>query len=248
MTTLPSPPTGLLSPRNEFATSRAVSILFNMARSVSDRSKIVYQSSGGGSWRRLEDEDAWEYARRHERESLRAAGAGAHARRACTRDVDRRAERRKAVDMAGDYSHSHSQAAGGRKCRHTSRRRVTGASVTRRATVASPSRRPLLPSSTAARLPRVARSFASCWACCPSAPNHVYQDAHHPGLQIMQVQHVRDEGGLLTVPTDRDQTQIEPFSPRHNVVVGRNGSGKSNFFAGECRREEPSFSSSRMLP
>lgn len=32
---------------------------------------------------------------------------------------------------------------------------------------------------------------------------------------------------------DRDQTQIEPFSPRHNVVVGRNGSGKSNFFAGK---------------
>ena len=32
---------------------------------------------------------------------------------------------------------------------------------------------------------------------------------------------------------DRDQTQIEPFSARHNVVVGRNGSGKSNFFAGE---------------
>ena len=32
--------------------------------------------------------------------------------------------------------------------------------------------------------------------------------------------------------TDRDQTQIEPFSPGHNVVVGRNGSGKSNFFAG----------------
>ncbi|KAH7098435.1 RecF/RecN/SMC protein [Auriculariales sp. MPI-PUGE-AT-0066] len=29
----------------------------------------------------------------------------------------------------------------------------------------------------------------------------------------------------------RDQTQIEPFSPRHNVVLGRNGSGKSNFFA-----------------
>ncbi|KAL7423161.1 Structural maintenance of chromosomes protein 3 [Cryptotrichosporon argae] len=29
----------------------------------------------------------------------------------------------------------------------------------------------------------------------------------------------------------RDQTAIEPFSPRHNVVVGRNGSGKSNFFA-----------------
>ncbi|KAF8335540.1 RecF/RecN/SMC [Amanita rubescens] len=29
----------------------------------------------------------------------------------------------------------------------------------------------------------------------------------------------------------RDQTQIEPFSPKHNVVVGRNGSGKSNFFS-----------------
>ncbi|XP_065071317.1 structural maintenance of chromosomes protein 3-like [Rhopilema esculentum] len=28
----------------------------------------------------------------------------------------------------------------------------------------------------------------------------------------------------------RDQTIIDPFSPRHNVVVGRNGSGKSNFF------------------
>ncbi|KAJ2918709.1 hypothetical protein MD484_g1714, partial [Candolleomyces efflorescens] len=31
----------------------------------------------------------------------------------------------------------------------------------------------------------------------------------------------------------RDQTQIEPFSSKHNVVVGRNGSGKSNFFAGK---------------
>ncbi|KAF8316702.1 RecF/RecN/SMC N terminal domain-containing protein [Cantharellus anzutake] len=29
----------------------------------------------------------------------------------------------------------------------------------------------------------------------------------------------------------RDQTAIEPFSPSHNVVVGRNGSGKSNFFS-----------------
>lgn len=38
------------------------------------------------------------------------------------------------------------------------------------------------------------------------------------------------QSGLIRV--DRDQTQIEPFSPRHNVVVGRNGSGKSNFFAG----------------
>lgn len=29
----------------------------------------------------------------------------------------------------------------------------------------------------------------------------------------------------------KDQTQIEPFSPKCNVVVGRNGAGKSNFFA-----------------
>ncbi|CED84349.1 Structural maintenance of chromosome protein 3 (sister chromatid cohesion complex Cohesin, subunit SMC3) [Phaffia rhodozyma] len=29
----------------------------------------------------------------------------------------------------------------------------------------------------------------------------------------------------------RDQTPIEPFSSSHNVVVGRNGSGKSNFFS-----------------
>ncbi|TKA81051.1 Chromosome segregation protein sudA [Cryomyces minteri] len=29
----------------------------------------------------------------------------------------------------------------------------------------------------------------------------------------------------------KDQTVIEPFSPKLNVIVGRNGSGKSNFFA-----------------
>ncbi|TIA97321.1 hypothetical protein E3P96_03424 [Wallemia ichthyophaga] len=29
----------------------------------------------------------------------------------------------------------------------------------------------------------------------------------------------------------RDQTTVTPFSPGHNVVVGRNGSGKSNFFS-----------------
>ena len=45
--------------------------------------------------------------------------------------------------------------------------------------------------------------------------------------------------GLLSVHYERltrkhsykDQTVIEPFSPKHNVIVGRNGSGKSNFFA-----------------
>jgi predicted ATPase len=29
----------------------------------------------------------------------------------------------------------------------------------------------------------------------------------------------------------KDQTVVEPFSPKHNVIVGRNGTGKSNFFA-----------------
>ncbi len=28
----------------------------------------------------------------------------------------------------------------------------------------------------------------------------------------------------------RNQREIETFSPKHNVIVGRNGSGKSNFF------------------
>jgi structural maintenance of chromosome 3 (chondroitin sulfate proteoglycan 6) len=28
----------------------------------------------------------------------------------------------------------------------------------------------------------------------------------------------------------RNQEEIEQFSPQHNVIVGRNGSGKSNFF------------------
>lgn len=35
----------------------------------------------------------------------------------------------------------------------------------------------------------------------------------------------------LTNHSYKDQTVVEPFSPKHNVIVGRNGSGKSNFFA-----------------
>lgn len=35
----------------------------------------------------------------------------------------------------------------------------------------------------------------------------------------------------LIASSYKDQTVIEPFSPKHNVIVGRNGSGKSNFFA-----------------
>ena len=29
----------------------------------------------------------------------------------------------------------------------------------------------------------------------------------------------------------KDQTKIEPFSSKSNIIVGRNGAGKSNFFA-----------------
>jgi len=36
---------------------------------------------------------------------------------------------------------------------------------------------------------------------------------------------------LLTSHSYKDITVVEPFSPKHNVIVGRNGSGKSNFFA-----------------
>ena len=32
----------------------------------------------------------------------------------------------------------------------------------------------------------------------------------------------------------KDQLDIEPFSEHHNVIVGRNGTGKSNFFDGEA--------------
>jgi structural maintenance of chromosome 3 (chondroitin sulfate proteoglycan 6) len=35
----------------------------------------------------------------------------------------------------------------------------------------------------------------------------------------------------VDITSYKDQTQMEPFSPKCNVVVGRNGSGKSNFFA-----------------
>lgn len=37
--------------------------------------------------------------------------------------------------------------------------------------------------------------------------------------------------GANIIISYKEQTVIEPFSPKHNVIVGRNGSGKSNFFA-----------------
>ena len=33
----------------------------------------------------------------------------------------------------------------------------------------------------------------------------------------------------------RNEVVVEPFHPHHNCVVGRNGSGKSNFFLGNVR-------------
>lgn len=73
--------------------------------------------------------------------------------------------------------------------------------------------------------------------------SYAYQDLNDSRVQVVYVQ-CHDQAALFCSffqlliicfrPTDRDQTQIEPFSPKHNVVVGRNGSGKSNFFAGEC--------------
>lgn len=44
------------------------------------------------------------------------------------------------------------------------------------------------------------------------------------GMYIKQIQ-------IQGFKSYRDQTAVSPFSPRHNVVVGRNGSGKSNFFS-----------------
>ena len=41
----------------------------------------------------------------------------------------------------------------------------------------------------------------------------------------------------------REKTVCGPLNPMHNSVVGLNGSGKSNFFAGSALRPPPSVSS-----
>ena len=60
-----------------------------------------------------------------------------------------------------------------------------------------------------------------------------YQTNHYPGLQ--KVSSSLDNPSCCPLTrcdcSYKDQTVIEPFSPKHNVIVGRNGSGKSNFFA-----------------
>lgn len=71
-------------------------------------------------------------------------------------------------------------------------------------------------------------------ARCRVDRQDVYQADGHPGLQevcapVPLVRHGRHT--LITDDSYKDQTIIEPFSPGTNVIVGRNGSGKSNFFA-----------------
>eukprot|EP00894_Picocystis_sp_ML_P003563 jgi/Pico_ML_1/54080/g4505.t1 len=36
----------------------------------------------------------------------------------------------------------------------------------------------------------------------------------------------------------KEQVATEPFSPKTNVIVGANGSGKTNFFQGESDKNE----------
>lgn len=67
-----------------------------------------------------------------------------------------------------------------------------------------------------------------------SAAQYVYQTDHHPGLQevcLITTCHQTDRNALTVFHSYKEQTVIEPFSPKTNVIVGRNGSGKSNFFA-----------------
>ncbi|KAG5999184.1 hypothetical protein E4U54_002001, partial [Claviceps lovelessii] len=51
--------------------------------------------------------------------------------------------------------------------------------------------------------------------------------AYAPAQPIMYIKQIIIQG----FKSYKDQTVIEPFSPKTNVIVGRNGSGKSNFFA-----------------
>jgi hypothetical protein len=70
----------------------------------------------------------------------------------------------------------------------------------------------------------------------PHNRQNVHQANHHPRLQKVRLERTHFSGTVsltaaLEFSSYKDQTVIEPFSPKHNVIVGRNGSGKSNFFA-----------------
>jgi hypothetical protein len=63
-------------------------------------------------------------------------------------------------------------------------------------------------------------------------PQDVHQADNNPRLQKVVTTRAKvEEHDDWFRASYKEQTVIEPFSPRHNVIVGRNGSGKSNFFA-----------------
>lgn len=60
----------------------------------------------------------------------------------------------------------------------------------------------------------------------------VHQADHYSRLQeVSRDRDPRAQQDLTYRNSYKNQTIVEPFSPKHNVIVGRNGSGKSNFFA-----------------
>jgi hypothetical protein len=75
-----------------------------------------------------------------------------------------------------------------------------------------------------------------------SSRRHAYQADNHTRLQkvlprllfLSRQAYALRQSGIIQSNMEtsyKEQTVIEPFSPKHNVIVGRNGSGKSNFFA-----------------
>ena len=84
-----------------------------------------------------------------------------------------------------------------------------------------------LPAPTRARLPRSCAGERAVpftrkgGAFCKSATVQAFHSTMHIKQVIIQ--------GFKSY---RNQTICDPFHPKHNVVVGRNGSGKSNFFFG----------------
>lgn len=71
--------------------------------------------------------------------------------------------------------------------------------------------------------------------CAAGSRRNVHQAIADPGLQVVRapssIMQKRRPNANRQPLSYKDQTVIEPFSPKHNVIVGRNGSGKSNFFA-----------------
>lgn len=75
------------------------------------------------------------------------------------------------------------------------------------------------------------RNSASLHLATEATAKDAYQTDNHPGLQKARI-----IPSTLPVSSDlprsyKNQTVVDPFSPKLNVIVGRNGSGKSNFFA-----------------